>query len=187
MNTTSDQSAAYIHLREEQHFSEPDAKEFLDFLDRHNLFDPWFEWMRSEGFKIGDVESESKATSPNELSIELDGKSLAEEPAARWYSIDDLHNDLLLRLRKYNEKEWNHELEERRNKQKLTENENKVSSDTVLGFTAILVILLIVLKLTGALNWSWAWVLFPIWIWPALPVALFLFCIVSKIWSGLSK
>ena len=33
-----------------------------------------------------------------------------------------------------------------------------------IGFTGLLVITFIVLKLTGAINWSWVWMLSPIWI-----------------------
>lgn len=33
-----------------------------------------------------------------------------------------------------------------------------------IGFTGVLLIAFIVLKLTGVINWSWLWVLSPIWI-----------------------
>ena len=38
------------------------------------------------------------------------------------------------------------------------------------GFTGLLTILFIVLKLCGVIDWSWVWVLSPLWI----SVALFL-------------
>ena len=33
-----------------------------------------------------------------------------------------------------------------------------------IGFGGVLAIVFIVLKLVGAINWSWVWVLSPIWI-----------------------
>lgn len=33
-----------------------------------------------------------------------------------------------------------------------------------IGFTGLLTIVFIVLKLTGVIHWSWVWVLSPIWI-----------------------
>jgi len=39
-----------------------------------------------------------------------------------------------------------------------------------IGFGGLLTILFIGLKLTGYINWSWLWVLSPMW----LPVAIFL-------------
>ena len=33
-----------------------------------------------------------------------------------------------------------------------------------IGFTGLLTIAFIVLKLCGVINWSWIWVLSPIWI-----------------------
>lgn len=38
-----------------------------------------------------------------------------------------------------------------------------------IGFGGLLAIVFIALKLTGAITWSWLWVLSPIWI----PLALF--------------
>lgn len=42
--------------------------------------------------------------------------------------------------------------------------ENKSVSSGGLGFTGALTIAFIVLKLLGKINWSWVWVLSPIWI-----------------------
>lgn len=33
-----------------------------------------------------------------------------------------------------------------------------------IGFTGVLTIVFIVLKLVGVINWSWLWVLSPMWI-----------------------
>lgn len=41
--------------------------------------------------------------------------------------------------------------------------DNNVSSGG-LGFTGALTIAFIILKLLGKINWSWIWVLSPIWI-----------------------
>ena len=51
--------------------------------------------------------------------------------------------------------------------------ENK-SSVTIqgAGFSGLLTIVFIVLKLIGVINWSWIWVLSPIWISAALPILL---------------
>jgi hypothetical protein len=42
------------------------------------------------------------------------------------------------------------------------------SSSSGIGFTGLLTIAFIVLKLTGYISWSWWWVLSPIWIGFAL-------------------
>lgn len=41
---------------------------------------------------------------------------------------------------------------------------NKSTSSGGIGFLGILGIVFIVLKLVGIINWSWWWVLAPIWI-----------------------
>jgi len=43
----------------------------------------------------------------------------------------------------------------------MSQNSN---SNRGIGFTGILTIVFIVLKLTNQINWSWLWVLSPIWI-----------------------
>jgi len=42
--------------------------------------------------------------------------------------------------------------------------DNKKSSGGGIGFTSLLTIAFIVLKLTHVIDWSWWWVLSPIWI-----------------------
>lgn len=45
-----------------------------------------------------------------------------------------------------------------------------------IGFTGLLQIAFIILKLVGAIDWSWFWVLSPIWI----SIALFvLICVIT--------
>ena len=49
---------------------------------------------------------------------------------------------------------------------------------TGIGFTGLLQILFIALKLTGFIDWSWIWVLSPIWIsiilWVVIAVVIIL-------------
>lgn len=45
---------------------------------------------------------------------------------------------------------------------------NTNSSSGGIGFFGLLTIVFIVLKLTNVINWSWLWVLAPIW----MPIAL---------------
>lgn len=45
---------------------------------------------------------------------------------------------------------------------------------TGVGFCGLLTIAFIILKLVGIINWSWGWVLAPIWI-PILIVFIVLF------------
>lgn len=42
-----------------------------------------------------------------------------------------------------------------------------------LGIVSVLTIIFIVLKLLGVIQWSWIWVLSPIWISAVLVVAVF--------------
>lgn len=53
------------------------------------------------------------------------------------------------------------------------------SSSGGIGFAGLLAILFIALKLTGVINWSWLWVLSPIWI-PFILIAIF-FAIIGLI------
>ena len=50
------------------------------------------------------------------------------------------------------------------------------------GFTGILALIFIVLKLCGVITWSWLWVLAPIWIPLALGIS---FILISWIIVGL--
>lgn len=49
---------------------------------------------------------------------------------------------------------------------------NNNNSAGGIGFTGILTIAFIVLKLCGVINWSWLWVLSPIWIGIVLVVII---------------
>lgn len=46
------------------------------------------------------------------------------------------------------------------------------SSSSGIGFTGLLTIVFIVLKLTGVIAWPWVWVLSPIWISAGLALVL---------------
>jgi hypothetical protein len=43
-------------------------------------------------------------------------------------------------------------------------NKSSSSSSSGIGFTGLLTVAFIVLKLTGVIAWSWWWVLSPLWI-----------------------
>lgn len=48
------------------------------------------------------------------------------------------------------------------------------ASASGIGFTGLLTIAFIVLKLVGVINWSWIWVLSPLWISFALFILVLL-------------
>jgi hypothetical protein len=50
-----------------------------------------------------------------------------------------------------------------------------------IGFSGVLTIVFIVLKLTHVIDWSWWWVLSPIWIGTCLVIVLLLIYIVVSI------
>lgn len=63
-------------------------------------------------------------------------------------------------------------------------NENKSGSSAAgggIGFVGLLTIAFIILKLCGVINWSWWWVLSPLWISAGLVVAVLL--IIGIIWK----
>ncbi len=51
---------------------------------------------------------------------------------------------------------------------------SSTASISGIGFTGLLTIVFIVLKLTNVINWSWLWVLSPVWIEIALVIAIVL-------------
>jgi hypothetical protein len=55
------------------------------------------------------------------------------------------------------------------------------STSSGIGFGGLLAVLFIGLKLTGFINWSWWWVLSPLWIPLALVAAVVLVFLVFKI------
>lgn len=61
----------------------------------------------------------------------------------------------------------------------------KVSSG--IGFPGMLTILFIGLKLTNFIDWSWWWVLSPLWIGFALIAAIFLVLVLAFLIIGLAE
>lgn len=57
--------------------------------------------------------------------------------------------------------------------------DNNSNSKTGIGFTGLLQLLFIALKLVGVINWSWLWVLSPIWI----SLVIVVICLVIMLWS----
>ena len=59
---------------------------------------------------------------------------------------------------------------------------NSSSSSSGIGFTGLLTVLFIGLKLTHYIDWSWWWVLSPLWIWAGIVlVVLFIIFLVYLI------
>jgi hypothetical protein len=58
----------------------------------------------------------------------------------------------------------------------------KVHSNGNIGFVGLLTIAFIVLKLTGVINWSWWWVLAPLWISAALFIGILAIIIAVAVW-----
>lgn len=57
---------------------------------------------------------------------------------------------------------------------------SKKTSNGGIGFIGLLTIAFIVLKLTGVINWSWLWVLSPIWIMVALSILIILIVLFKR-------
>jgi hypothetical protein len=67
----------------------------------------------------------------------------------------------------------------------MTPTGSSSSSSGGIGFTSALTILFVALKLTGVIDWSWWWVLSPIWISTLVVVAILLIAtpfVVWKVW-----
>lgn len=50
-----------------------------------------------------------------------------------------------------------------------------------MSVTTLLTIVFVVLKLIGVINWSWVWVLAPLWISALLTIAIIIICVVAAI------
>ena len=57
--------------------------------------------------------------------------------------------------------------------------DNKTSGGGI-GFCGLLAIVFITLKLLGIIQWSWVWVLSPIWI-PSIIIIILLIIIIKKL------
>lgn len=56
------------------------------------------------------------------------------------------------------------------------------STSSVIGFTGLLTIVFIVLKLLGKIDWSWVWVLSPLWISALLVVLIIIIIFLVICW-----
>ena len=56
--------------------------------------------------------------------------------------------------------------------------ETKVSYSGGIGFTGLLTIVFIILKLIGKIDWSWWWVLSPLWITFALFILILILILI---------
>ena len=57
------------------------------------------------------------------------------------------------------------------------------NNDSGIGFTGLLQIVLITLKLLDKINWGWFWVLTPTWIY----VIVFILLVVLGVWKNLKR
>lgn len=63
-------------------------------------------------------------------------------------------------------------------------NERNNTTAGGIGFCGLLAVAFIVLKLTGVINWSWLWVLAPIWIPTAIIVIVLVAILVRELTKG---
>ena len=54
----------------------------------------------------------------------------------------------------------------------------KAGASGGIGFTGLLTIVFIVLKLLGKISWSWIWVLSPLWIPTAILILVLIICVI---------
>jgi len=57
---------------------------------------------------------------------------------------------------------------------------NSSSSSSGIGFTGLLTVLFVGLKLTGYIAWSWWWVVSPIWISLLLAIGIIFLVVLFK-------
>lgn len=57
-------------------------------------------------------------------------------------------------------------------------NNNEIRLNGGIGFTGLLTIVFIALKLCGVISWSWFWVLSPLWIGAAVIIVLLIVIII---------
>lgn len=60
---------------------------------------------------------------------------------------------------------------------------NQNTTNTGIGFVGVLIIALIILKLLGVINWSWLWVLSPIWISFLIALLILILVVIAMVWS----
>lgn len=57
-------------------------------------------------------------------------------------------------------------------------NSSSSSNSTGIGFTGLLTIVFIVLKLLGKITWSWWWVLSPLWISASIGILMLIIMLI---------
>jgi hypothetical protein len=58
------------------------------------------------------------------------------------------------------------------------------SSSSGIGFSGLLTVLFVALKLTGYIDWSWWWVTSPLWIGLAVVILVVLIAVSIGLWLG---
>ena len=66
----------------------------------------------------------------------------------------------------------------------MSANNVSSSSSSGIGFSGLLTILFVALKLTGQIDWSWWWVTSPLWIGAAVVVLILLIAAAVAFWLG---
>jgi hypothetical protein len=61
---------------------------------------------------------------------------------------------------------------------------SSTSSSGGVGFSGLLTVVFIALKLTGNITWPWIWVLSPLWISFLLGVAILSIVVLVAFWAG---
>ncbi len=74
----------------------------------------------------------------------------------------------------------------RRKKSRMSSQKGSTNSGGI-GFTGLLTIAFIVLKLTGYIDWSWWWVLSPIWISFLLVLLVIFIYFCFLVWVEMKK
>jgi hypothetical protein len=64
---------------------------------------------------------------------------------------------------------------------------NSSSSSSGIGFSGLLTVLFVGLKLTHFIDWSWWWILSPIWIGAGLTLTVLLIILVIAFFSVMLK
>lgn len=69
----------------------------------------------------------------------------------------------------------------------MNEHKNNTGAAGGLSFCGLLTIAFIVLKLTGVIDWSWLWVLAPIWIPTAIAAVVLLVFLAIVIYAAVKE
>lgn len=56
-----------------------------------------------------------------------------------------------------------------------------------IGFSGILFIVFLILKLTNVIDWSWWWVTAPLWISIAITIVIFIFIVIFQLIIHMKK